>query len=95
MRHDFAGREQAAFWLHVVFAAVLPGYLIRGEGSPSGGWWMMLVRQMSTIESLPDSLVPQPTPQVAGKSAARPSPGNVIVTNASLFASTSRRKEGP
>ena len=38
MRHDFAGLEQAVFWLHVVFAAVLPGYLIRGEGSQPLGW---------------------------------------------------------
>ncbi len=92
MRHDFVRLEQAAFWLHVVVAVVLLGYLIHGK-HPADDGWITLGQQMSTIEFSSDSLLPESTP--SGKSAARPPTSNVAVTNASFSASTTCRREAP
>ena len=38
MRHDFAGFEQAVFWLHVVMAVLLAGYLLHGKELAISEW---------------------------------------------------------
>ncbi|MFL9963066.1 hypothetical protein PQR02_18665 [Paraburkholderia sediminicola] len=49
MRQDFAGLEQAAFWLYIVIALVLVGYLIRGKNPGGDGWVKVVEQKMPTI----------------------------------------------
>jgi hypothetical protein len=61
MRHDFARFEQAAFWVHVVIACVLLGYLICRK-NPAIGEWIALGQQPLKIEFFSDALLPESTP---------------------------------
>ena len=94
MRHDFAGLEPAASWLHVVIAVVLLRYLIRGK-DPAGDGRITLMQQIPRMELPSESLLPESTPQPSENAAARPPPRDVTVTKASFSASTTCRKEGP
>lgn len=94
MSHEFAGLERAGFWLHVVIAVVLLGYLFRGN-DPSIDGRITLVQQMPTVEFSSDSPLPESTPQASETAAARPPPWHMTVTNASFSVSKTCRKEGP
>jgi hypothetical protein len=50
MRHDFAGFEQAAFWLHVVIAVMLLVFLVR-DWDPELMEWLRHAGQSITFDS--------------------------------------------
>ena len=89
MRHDFAGFEQAVFWLHVVMAVLLAGYLLHGKELAISEW-VTFEQQTPTNALFSDALLPESaTPQPSGKSAARAP--HVTVTNASFSESKTCR----
>ena len=62
MRHEYAGFELAAFWLHVIIAVVLLMFLIRGK-SPELKSWLEAGEESLTVEFSTTSILSEVTPQ--------------------------------